>query len=101
MQPDASVIYVPPPFAASAIIEAMEAEIPLVVCITEGIPQQVGRGAWVRPGPSGLCVLFWDGWGAVVADALHSLLVQDMVRVKHALLQQSKTRLIGAVPPCV
>jgi succinyl-CoA synthetase alpha subunit len=35
---DASVIYVPPAFAADAMVEAADADIPLIICITEGVP---------------------------------------------------------------
>jgi len=59
---EASVIYVPPPFAADAILEAVEAEIEMIVCITDGIP------------------------------------ALDMIRVKAAMNQQTKSRLLG--PNC-
>lgn len=53
---NASVIFVPPPFAADAILEAADAGLPLVVCITEGIPAMDMTKVWakIKNGPTRL-----------------------------------------------
>ena len=53
---NASVLFVPPPYAADAILEAAAATMPLVVCITEGIPtlDMVRVAASLRDGPTRL-----------------------------------------------
>jgi succinyl-CoA synthetase alpha subunit len=50
---DVSIVFVPPPFAKDAVVEAIEAEVPLVVVITEGIPVQDSAEFWALAKKSG------------------------------------------------
>jgi succinyl-CoA synthetase alpha subunit len=80
VQPDATVLYVPPPTAADAILEAIENEIGLIVCITEGIPQ--ADEIRVRR----------------LSDARTVSQLTACSQVMNALKSQSKSRLVG--PNC-
>ncbi|RWW86263.1 hypothetical protein BHE74_00004968 [Ensete ventricosum] len=94
---NASVIYVPPPFAAAAIMEALEAELDLVVCITEGIPQHDMVSDSYCSYLFIFCVMQTDT-PLIWLRLCVCLRIPVKVRVKAALNKQSKTRLIG--PNC-
>ncbi|RZR81142.1 hypothetical protein BHM03_00007318 [Ensete ventricosum] len=94
---NASVIYVPPPFAAAAIMEALEAELDLVVCITEGIPQHDMVSDSYCSYLFIFCVMQTDT-PLIWLRLCVCLRISIKVRVKAALNKQSKTRLIG--PNC-
>jgi succinyl-CoA synthetase alpha subunit len=87
-KPDASVIYVPPPSAADAIIEAIENEIGLIVCITEGIPQadeiRVSVPTFVYMPIYTILSFFFC--------------IKHCMQVMNALNSQSRSRLVG--PNC-
>ena len=77
---NASIIYVPPRAAAASIDEAVQAKIPLAVCITEGILSRSGK------------------WRKSILTVSLGIPEMDMIKVKKRLIQQGETRLIG--PNC-